>query len=166
MSSDPFAIRQDVVTKDTPVITLAGREWFVPVLVWKQLRVVTGPLQSVLPKIQEAGVRYQSGDPQGVLELMTDGALDTLFEIALSALTRAYPAITEEALEELTILPQELVAAMPVIGQQSGIFKRSNGNDQPGEAEGTDQPSPTSTTSSVTTASAAAKPGRTSSKKA
>ena len=42
-----------------PVITLAGREWFVPVLAMRQARVVVPGLMRLMPTLQA----MQSGEP-------------------------------------------------------------------------------------------------------
>ena len=44
-----------------PVVTLAGREWFVPVLAMRQARVVVPALMRLMPVLQE----MQSGQPGG-----------------------------------------------------------------------------------------------------
>jgi hypothetical protein len=45
------------------VVTLAGREWFVPVLAMRQARVVVPALMRLMPVLQE----MQSGQPQAMV---------------------------------------------------------------------------------------------------
>ncbi len=142
-----------------PVVVLAGREWFVPVLAMRQARIVVPGLMRLMPALQE----LQSGEVSAMARLSEDN-FNSIVAVVHAALTRAYPALTHEAFLDLPISTPELVAALGVVTRQTGFFKPASASEQTeGEAEGeTPAPLNSSTGSSLITASPAASDGATS----
>lgn len=101
-----------------PVVRLAGREWFVPVLALRQTRVVAPAFMRLLPTLS-ALQNAAGGDVGAVLETRH---LDALMEAVHAALTRAYPDLSLDAFLDLEASLNELVAAVPVIAKQTGLF--------------------------------------------
>lgn len=131
-------------TNDAPTITLAGKEWPVPLLVPRQQRVI-------IPAI----LRLGSVNPTKI----TEQQYDDLVEIAFRAISRAHPQFTKEQLLDMPVTLIELISALPVIAQQTGMLAFKKGDDA-GEARAGN--SLTGTGSSPTSASAPAGPGITS----
>jgi hypothetical protein len=109
-----------------PVITLAGREWFVPVLAMRQTRSVVPALMRLMPALQ----RLQSGDASQ----LSEADYEAIIEAVHGALTRAYPTLTRDAFLDLPASTPELIAALGLVTQQTGFFQR--GGDDAGEARG------------------------------
>ncbi|MFY9628340.1 MAG: hypothetical protein WAK03_09360 [Methylocystis sp.] len=142
-----------------PVVVLAGREWFVPVLAMRQARVVVPGLMRLMPVLQD----LQSGEASAMARLSEDN-FDNIVAVVHAALTRAYPELTHEAFLDLPISTPELVAALGVVTRQTGFFKPSASTEQTeGEAQGeTPAPLSSSTGSSPIIASAVESDGATS----
>jgi hypothetical protein len=142
-----------------PVVTLAGREWFVPVLAMRQARIVVPALMRLMPVLQS----LQSGEAAPLSEQDYDAILDVVH----AALTRAYPRLTREEFLDLPASTPELIAALAVVTRQTGFFKPADGGeDHPGEALGeaakaSTAPQEVSTGSSPIIASAPENPGTT-----
>ena len=143
-----------------PVVTLAGREWFVPALAMRQARVVVPALMRVMPLLG----RMQGGDGAAMAGLSEDH-FDNIIAIVHAALTRAYPDLTREEFLDLPASMTELIAALGVVTRQTGLFKPAEDaavGEQMGETTNlSTAPRPHSTESSPTTASHPAKRGRT-----
>ncbi len=101
-----------------PVVTLAGREWFVPVLAMRQARVVVPALMRLMPVLRD----MQSGEPAAMARLSSED-YDAIIAVVHSALTRAYPDLSREAFLDLPASTPELVAALGVVTRQTGFFK-------------------------------------------
>jgi hypothetical protein len=86
-----------------PVITIAGREWTVPMLAPRQNRVVVPALM----KLGAHPVRKYKD------------LLDAVF----AALTRAHPKLDGAEFEEWPVATWELIDAVPVIARQTGLLK-------------------------------------------
>jgi hypothetical protein len=100
------------------VVTLAGREWFVPVLAMRQARVVVPALMRLMPVLQE----MQSGQPSAMARLSEEN-YDAIIAVVHAALTRAYPELSRESFLDLPASTPELVAALGVVTRQTGFFK-------------------------------------------
>lgn len=142
-----------------PVVTLAGREWFVPMLAMRQARIVVPGLMRLMPVLQS----LQGGDVAAMARL-DEETYDTILSVVHAALTRAYPALTREAFLDLPASTPELIAALAVVTRQTGFFKPAE--DPAGEALGetatySTAPQTVSIISSPTTANAPASPGAT-----
>jgi hypothetical protein len=111
--------------EDAPKVSLGGREWPVPVLAAKQNRVIDPLILSLLPVF-----KLWQTDRASALAKITGSEYDKLLDICLHAIRRANPDLTKDQFLDLSITLPELVAAFPVIAQQTGIFKRG----EPGEA--------------------------------
>ncbi|HXY57618.1 MAG TPA: hypothetical protein VEH76_03465 [Methylocystis sp.] len=111
-----------------PVVTLAGREWFVPVLAMRQARVVVPGLLRLMPVL----AAMQTGDAAALAQLSQEN-FETIVDVVHAALTRAYPALSREAFLDLPASTPELIAALAVVTRQTGFFKPA---DAPGESSG------------------------------
>jgi hypothetical protein len=115
-----------------PVVTLAGREWFVPVLAMRQARVVVPALMRLMPVLQE----MQSGQPQAMARLSEEN-YDAIIAVVHAALTRAYPELSREMFLDLPASTPELVAALGVVTRQTGFFRPADASgDSLGETLG------------------------------
>jgi hypothetical protein len=90
-----------------PVIVIGGRAWPVPHLAPRQNRIVA-PLLMGLAQSRES---YYAD----------------LCEITFAALTRAHPALSRDAFDDMPIPLWELTEAVAVVVKQSGVFA---GNEQ------------------------------------
>lgn len=127
--------RQGVDCSQAKIITLAGVEWFVPLLALRQNRIVIPRILQVLPIIEAAK------DPTSLayIDMFSEETLDTFSRIVHAALTRAYD-ITYEAFLDLPVNPQDLTAAISVIADATQFFKRKgdpDGDTPAGEQEAT-----------------------------
>lgn len=105
----------------TPLIILGKKGWPVPPLTARQNRIIDPLILSLLPVFS----RWQE-DKAGALEVLGQKGYEALQEIAYQAITRANPAITRDEFMELPITLPELVAAFPVIAEQTGVFSRGD----------------------------------------
>lgn len=110
---------------DSPVIRLGGRSWEVPMLSARQNRVIDPLILKLLPVF--SGWQQDGATAIGNISA---GHYEALQEIAYQAIGRAAPGLTREAFLDLPVTLPELVAAFPVIAEQTGIFARGT----PGEA--------------------------------
>jgi len=112
--------------EDAPKITLGGKEWAVPMLAARQNKIIDPLILGLLPMF---------GDWQTnrflALSKITPKDYEALQEIAYQAIRRASPEVTRDQFLDLPITLPELVAAFPVVAQQTGVFKRG----EPGEAQ-------------------------------
>jgi len=108
-----------------PVVTLAGREWFVPVLAMRQARVVVPALMRLMPVLQE----MQSGQPSAMARLSEEN-YDAIIAVVHAALTRAYPELSRERFLDLPASTPELVAALGVVTRQTGFFRPADATGQ------------------------------------
>lgn len=115
------------VCSDTPAITLAGREWPVPLLAPRQNRIVVPALLELIPKIlrarDEAAARGETGSLAQVSRYLDTAAYDRLTEVAFTALTRAHPALARTEFDDLPIDTFELIAAVRTIALQAGLIR-------------------------------------------
>jgi hypothetical protein len=84
-----------------PTITLAGRQWRVPLLAPRQNRIV-------LPAL---------------LTLGTTADYALLLDIVLTALTRASPGLDESEFEDAPLPLSELIDALPVVASATGLLE-------------------------------------------
>lgn len=126
-------------TSGAAIITLAKREWFVPVLAMRQNRVAVPRLIRLMPMLEKM---------QKKPDVLSEENVDAIIDVVHAALTRAYPALTREEFLDLPISTQELIWALAPILRQTGAFTK--GDDAPGEQKGettlgSPAPLPTST---------------------
>lgn len=110
------------------VVTLAGQEWFVPVLAMRQARIVVPALMRLMPTLE----RLQGGGAAHLSEADYDAMLDVVH----AALTRAYPTLTREAFLDFPASTPELIAALAIVTKQTGFFKARESEIASGEARG------------------------------
>lgn len=111
------------------VVTLAGREWFVPVLAMRQARIVVPALMRLMPVLQN----LQNGATMGVAQL-SQADYDAILDVVHAALTRAYPRLTRDEFLDLPASTPELIAALAVVTRQTGFFKPVEAEAPVGEA--------------------------------
>jgi hypothetical protein len=93
-----------------PEIIVAGRSWRIPALAPRQNRII-------IPLILARALTYCS-----------------LLDIAIAALTRAYPDTDKLAFEDRPIPLHELWAAFPVIARQTGMLETSKNSGTQGSS--------------------------------
>lgn len=120
-----------------PVVVLAGREWFIPVLAMRQSRIVVPGLMRLMPLLGE----LQNGHTSAMAKLGEE-EFDVIVSVVHAALTRAYPNLTREDFLDLAISTPELIGALGTVTRQTGFFKPSEtGDKSEGEAHG-EMPAP------------------------
>ena len=124
MSPDP-----QIDCANAAVVTLAGREWFVPVLAMRQARVVVPALMRLMPVLQN----LQSGATEGAAQL-SEKDYDAILDVVHAALTRAYPRLTRDEFLDIPASTPELIAALAVVTRQTGFFKPAEAEVSQGEA--------------------------------
>ncbi len=123
MSPDP-----QIDCANAAVVTLAGREWFVPMLAMRQARIVVPALMRLMPVLQS----LQSGVAEGAAQL-SETDYDAILDVVYAALTRAYPRLTRDAFLDLPASTPELIAALAVVTRQTGFFKPEEAHTPSGE---------------------------------
>ena len=97
-------------------ITLAGKEYVIPLLVIKQNRHVE-------PLAARHGDYFTTiGKSKNLLDL-TDEQAEDFTKIVYHTLTRALPTLTFAEFEQMPISMRDVMMALPVCLQQSGLFK-------------------------------------------
>ena len=86
-----------------PTISIAGREWVVPLLAPRQNRIVVPGLMK--------------------LAMLATADYGLLCEIVFAALTRAHPFLSREEFEAWPVPLWELVQSLPVISRQTGMMR-------------------------------------------
>ena len=89
-----------------PTIEVGREKWPVPELGARQIRLIAGKL-ALLPR---RGASVVTGD-----------AVDALYDVVYIAMTRANPALTRDAFDDMPITVAQLNQAMPVIMMQCGF---------------------------------------------
>jgi len=107
------------------IITLAGREWFIPPLAVRQSRVVLPLLIRLMPALAELQERPDA---------LGEAEWGDLVRVVHVALTRAYPSLTLDEILDLPAPLSEFAAAIAVITRQTGMFVPAEKN--AGEANG------------------------------
>ncbi len=97
---------------DEKTITLGGKPYRIPVLALRQNRRVHAARL----------VNSASSDESFSVLKMDDAAIDDMTLAVRVALPRAYPDMTDDQFEELPMGMADLVAALPVIIDQAGLF--------------------------------------------
>src|ERR1019366_2692290 len=131
--------------EDAPKVTLGGQDWPIPMLAAKQNRIIDPLILSLIPLFSTLQTDRVAG-----MGMLGTKEYDAFTEIAYQATKRARPEFTREQFLDLPIALPELIAAFPVLAQQTGIFKRG----EPGEPKAGAAPAnpPTGMESSPTSA--------------
>jgi hypothetical protein len=124
MSPDP-----KIDCSGAPVILLAAREWFVPVLAMRQSRIVVPGLLRLMPLLSV----LQSGEPSAMAKFSEED-FGVVITVVHAALTRAYPAFTMDDFLDMQISTPELIAALGVVTRQTGFFKPAS-EEEPNQGE-------------------------------
>ena len=124
MSPDP-----QIDCANAAVVTLAGREWFVPVLAMRQARIVVPALMRLMPVLQN----LHNGATEGAAQL-SENDYDAILDVVHAALTRAYPRLTRDEFLDLPASTPELIAALAVVTRQTGFFTPTQVEKPAGEA--------------------------------
>lgn len=103
------------------VITLAGREFFVPFLALRQARIVVPGLLKLMPRFNAIQARVADGEALGVALLERDD-VELMIDVVHAGLTRAYPELSRDDVLDLDAGFSELIAALAVIAKQTGLF--------------------------------------------
>jgi hypothetical protein len=142
-----------------PTIRLAGKDWPIPLLAPRQNRLVVPAVSKVTKRmrdIAEAKLGRIAADEKADLlaQLGSDAALrkriweitDFSFEMAQDlepavfdiiadaiywALTRAHPQLTRAQFDDLPIGMLEMIDAIGIVAQQTGMMKRADPSDGP-----------------------------------
>lgn len=118
-----------------PTITLAGKAWPVPMLAPKQNKHVVPTILKVVPHVLAAGDGKGKFDLDRFAKAMDTTTYDALILVTWMALTRAHPSMTREEFEEMPIGTMELVLAVLIIAQQTGVIRPGKaGEPKTGEA--------------------------------
>lgn len=159
-----FAIDLD----NSPKITLAGRQFAIPVLAIKQNRIVVPGLLKLAPMMKRISMAMSSAgasvDPVTNAVTVTNkewfldvgistDEFDIMCDIVHAACTRGTPGFGRGEFDGMPITVMELIEAISVVGQQTGMMARQEaarpgaGEQQPaaGPADNNQQPIPTST---------------------
>jgi hypothetical protein len=151
----------------TPTVTLAGREWPIPELVWRDLRKCRAELIEMNGKINEALAASAAEQPMAVVARvfkdLSNEDYDRLVMAPIHAgLAVAHPELARAEFEAWSVSEADRQMAWLVVRRQSGLFFFGDAGPSPGEAEGADQsPTQTGNGSSFRPAATSATPGNT-----
>lgn len=96
---------------DAVEVSLGGRVFKLPKLVWRQIK----PIAVSLPKLSR---KFKSDDSEGDA---TEADLDEMLRIVWIALTRAQPALTLDDLQDLPIALGEITVAITQVAVAAGL---------------------------------------------
>lgn len=102
------------LANNCPTINLAGQLWPIPVFAFKQNKIIVP-------------IVIRLGKP-GSLSDLNEKTMDDLGTAVFFALTRAHSTITIKEFEDWPIATADLIAALNVVAEQTGLLK-------PGEAQ-------------------------------
>jgi hypothetical protein len=106
---------------DAPVISLGGREFFVPLLALRQARIAVPGLLKLMPRLNAIQARLGAGDPLGAT-LLEASDVELMIDVVHAGLSRAHPDLSRDDLLDLEAGFAELIAALAVIARQTGLF--------------------------------------------
>lgn len=121
------------------VVKIGGTEFKISTLVLKQNRVVDRLLANNIAFF--SGLNKDNFG-QRMLEI-TEKQVDDFTEIVYVGLTREQPALTRAQFEDLPVSLPEIIAAVPIVMEMSGLFKKSDNLAReaiPGEAKAVPDP--------------------------
>lgn len=104
---------------DAPKVKLGGKDFAIPVMTIRQNRVVDPLILSLLPVFAV----WQT-DKAAALTSLGSREYDALIEIAYQGVRSGQPEFDREKFLDLPVTLPELIAAFPVIAQQTGVFER------------------------------------------
>jgi hypothetical protein len=99
-----------------PKVTLAGNEYPIPMLVPRQQRIVVPALMLLMKTMSVNG----KVDPTS----LTTEQYDMLLDLVYVALTRGSPLLKRDDFLDMPTNMMELIVAMNVVAEQSGVMKR------------------------------------------
>jgi hypothetical protein len=115
-------------------ITLAGKQWPIPRLALKQWRIV---MPNIFKLFGELGPMFESAmkarsattAPEVLIKQfnLTSAQIDLLGDTVLVSLHRAHKGITVDQFQDMEISLEELLAAIPIIMEQTGLFDSKKG---------------------------------------
>lgn len=110
-----------------PAVTLGGKTWKIPPLAVRQNKLIDPLLLDLI----QTFAQWQT-DKIGAMASLSREKYESLLTACFIACTRAEPELKRQQFEDLPITLPEMIAAYPVIAQQTGLFKEK----APGAAEG------------------------------
>ena len=118
-----------------PVIVIAGKEWPVPLFAPRQNRLIVPSLTEMMPTLARILSALELKDSQAITQIgISTAEYDRFLEVAHMALTRACPELSKDDFLDMAVETGELLMAIPVIMQQTGMFKKAApGELKPGE---------------------------------
>jgi hypothetical protein len=157
-----------------PCVRLAGKEWPIPLLAPRQNRIVVPAVAKITKRMRDiAEQKFGSLDAQEKADLIaalgsetelrsrlwrvTDFSFEIIanlesefFDLVSDALywslTRAHPALTRQQFDDMPIGMIEMVDAVGIIAQQTGMMRRADPKEAAGPLAAGEQPSPSSPT--------------------
>jgi hypothetical protein len=99
-----------------PKLTLAGKEWPVPLLVPRQQRIVIPKLMALMKTLAVGGVIDAAS--------ISTEQYDELIDVVFHGVVRGSPTVTREAFIDEPITLMELIKAIDVIAAQTGMMKK------------------------------------------
>lgn len=116
----------------TPFVTLAGKQWPIPMLVPRQLRNCRRQIIDLTDAIAPDVPLAQEGDAAGLAAVaestgdkvmaMTNSQWERLQEAVYWGLTRAHPTMTMEEFLDMPSTDGDMFKAFLVVRTQSGIY--------------------------------------------
>jgi hypothetical protein len=129
----------DLAEQSPPTVTLGGRQWPIPELAIRQLRLVRRPLIDLTDQI---AATESETTGERVMKLST-AQYEAMVEIVYQGLTRAHPKLTRDEFLDMPATDMEIFQAFLVVRSRSGLFVTASEARPPGEAQA--EPSPTGT---------------------
>jgi hypothetical protein len=122
----PYGKNEGTEMTDVPKVRLAGRDWEIPLLAIKQLRVAIPAIFKIMPVFARVSVIQKEEDKDpfwfSKVALSTED-FDAIADATYAALTRATPGLARTEFDNLPISIEELLNALPVIVRQTGMIK-------------------------------------------
>lgn len=140
MSIEPNATYGNGAVKH---IVLAGRSYPIPPLAIKQLRHVVPAVLKVIPSFVGLTALQAGADWRqyaAALAQVDNQTIEALTEMVFWSLTRAHPKLTRAEFDDMEVGLRELIDAIPVIVDATGLVKQEKGGEV--APEGESQPIP------------------------
>lgn len=101
-----------------PTVTLAGKNWPIPELAIRQLRIVRRPLIDLTDAIAQT---EDETTGQRVMKLSSE-QYTLMTDVVYQGLTRAHPELDRDVFLDMPCTDMEMFLAFLVVRRQSGLF--------------------------------------------
>lgn len=109
-----------------PLINIAGKQWPIPELAIKHLRLVVPAIMKVMPRLAMIKDRVKKPDEM-ILALMGIDIpiMDALLDAIFWSMHSGTPALLREEFDSMRIPARDLLGSIDIVVQQTGMFVKA-----------------------------------------